>query len=149
MNKYYSAIKASVTKQKAIKQRSFYNTEKKLASWNDVCWIKSCKKTFKDLNIYFTNPYKVSKSDKATDYNKDQLLVEIAGDIAKLYAIDILSKKVEQQQNFNEDENDVRKKLQAILVEEKKFESDRIKLRKELKFYEINDDRLLVADCSS
>ncbi|MFT5295896.1 MAG: hypothetical protein ACI9YH_001912 [Colwellia sp.] len=93
MNKYYSAIKASVTKQKAIKQRSFYNAEKKLASWNDVCWIKSCKKTCKDLNIYFTNPYKVSKSDKATDYNKDQLLVEIAGDLAKLYAIDILSKK--------------------------------------------------------
>ena len=55
-------------------------------------------------------------------------------------SIDILSRKVEQQQNFNEDEDDIRTKLQTVLVEEKKFESDRRKLLKEEKFYETNDE---------
>ena len=68
--------------------------------------------------------------------------IEDSNEQESLYqgSIDILSREVEQQQNFKEDEDDVRTKLQSVLIEEKKFESDRRKLLKEEKFYESNDE---------
>ena len=68
--------------------------------------------------------------------------IEDSNESEALYenSIDILSRQVEQQQNFKEDEDDVRTKLQSVLIEEKKFESDRRKLLKEEKFYESNDE---------
>ena len=55
-------------------------------------------------------------------------------------SIDVFSRMLEQQNELKADEDDVRKKLQSVLVEEKKFESDRRKLLKEEKFYETNDE---------
>ena len=55
-------------------------------------------------------------------------------------SIDIFDRMLEKQFNLKEDEDDIRTKLQSVLVEEKKFESDRRKLLNEEKFYETNDE---------
>ena len=55
-------------------------------------------------------------------------------------SIDVFSRMLEQQNELKADEDDVRKKLQSVLIEEKRFESDRRKLLKEEKFYESNDE---------
>ena len=85
---------------------------------------------------------------KRLEENRDEQITKLKSNIEKsdeqeaIYegSIDLLTRGVEQQQNFKEDEDDVRIKLQSILVEEKKFESDRRKLLKEEKFYETNDE---------
>jgi len=85
---------------------------------------------------------------KRLEENRDEQITKLKSNIEKsdeqeaIYegSIDLLTRGVEQQQNFKEDEDDVRIKLQSVLVEEKKFESDRRKLLKEEKFYETNDE---------
>lgn len=85
---------------------------------------------------------------KRLEENRDEQITKLKSNIEKsdeeeaihMASIDVLDRIVEQHQNLKEDENDVRKKLQSVLVEEKKFESDRRKLLKEGKFYETNDE---------
>ena len=85
---------------------------------------------------------------KRLEENRDEQITKLKSNIEKsdeqeaIYegSIDILTRGVEKQQNLKEDEDDVRIKLQSVLVEEKKFESDRRKLLKEEKFYETNDE---------
>ena len=55
-------------------------------------------------------------------------------------SIDILDRKLEEQNDQKSDEDVVREKLQQILGEERQFETDRKKFLKELKFYENNDN---------
>ena len=85
---------------------------------------------------------------KRLEENRDEQITKLKSNIEKsdeqeaIYegSIDLLARGVEKQQNLKEDEDDVRIKLQSVLVEEKKFESDRRKLLKEEKFYETNDE---------
>ena len=85
---------------------------------------------------------------KRLEENRDEQITKLKSNIEKsdeqeaIYegSIDILTRGVKKQQNLKEDEDDIRTKLQSVLVEEKKFESDRRKLLKEEKFYETNDE---------
>jgi DNA repair exonuclease SbcCD ATPase subunit len=85
---------------------------------------------------------------KRLEENRDEQITKLKSNIQKsdeqeaiyMGSIDILDRMVEKQQNMKEDEDDVRIKLQSVLVEEKKFESDRRKLLREEKFYETNDE---------
>ena len=85
---------------------------------------------------------------KRLEENRDEQIVKLKSNIKKsdeqeaiyMGSIDIFDRMLEKQQNLKEDEGDVRTKLQSVLVEEKKFESDRRKLLKEEKFYETNDE---------
>jgi DNA repair exonuclease SbcCD ATPase subunit len=85
---------------------------------------------------------------KRLEENRDEQIIKLKSNIEKSdeeesvhqASIDVLGRMVEQHQNCKEDENDVRTKLQSVLVEEKKFESDRRKLLNEEKFYETNDE---------
>jgi len=85
---------------------------------------------------------------KRLEENRDEQIVKLKSNIQKsdeqesiyMGSIDVFSRMLEKQNNLKEDEDDVRKKLQSVLLEEKKFESDRRKLLKEEKFYEANDE---------
>jgi DNA repair exonuclease SbcCD ATPase subunit len=85
---------------------------------------------------------------KRLEENRDEQITKLKSNIEKsdeqeaIYegSIDAISRSVEKQQNLKEDEDDIRTKLQSVLVEEKKFESDRRQLLKEEKFYETNDE---------
>jgi DNA repair exonuclease SbcCD ATPase subunit len=85
---------------------------------------------------------------KRLEENRDEQIIKLKSNIQKsdeqeavyMGSIDVLDRMVGQQQNFKEDENDVRHSLQLMLSDERQFESDRRKLLKEEKFYETNDE---------
>ena len=92
------------------------------------------------------------KSQKETmkrlEKNRDEQIMKLKSNIDNsdkqevIYesAIDVLIRMVEKQNNRKEDEDDIRNKLQEILLEEKQFESHRQKFRKELQFYANNNE---------
>ena len=92
------------------------------------------------------------KSQKETmkrlEENRDEQIMKLKSNIDKsdkqeaIYegTIDILTRMVEKQNNLKEDEDNVRNKLQEILLEERQFESHRQKFRKELQFYANNNE---------
>jgi len=85
---------------------------------------------------------------KRLEENRDEQITKLKNDIEKsdeqeaIYegSIDILTRGIEKQNNLKDDEDDVRKKLQQTLTDERQFEVDRKKFIKELKFYENNDE---------
>ena len=85
---------------------------------------------------------------KRLEENRDEQIMKLKSNIDKsdkqeaIYegTIDILTRMVEKQNNLKEDEDNVRNKLQEILLEEKQFESHRQKFRKELRFYSNNNE---------
>ena len=85
---------------------------------------------------------------KRLEDNRDEQIMKLKYNIDKsdkqeaIYegTIDILTRMVEKQNNLKEDEDNVRNKLQEILLEEKQFESHRQKFRKELRFYSNNNE---------
>ena len=85
---------------------------------------------------------------KRLEENRDEQIIKLKSNIEKsdeqeaiyMGSIDVFDRMLEKQNNLKEDEDDVRIKLQSVLVEEKKFESDRRKLLNEEKFYETNDE---------
>ena len=85
---------------------------------------------------------------KRLEENRDEQIIKLKSNIEKsdeqeaiyMGAIDVFDRMLEKQNNLKVDEDDVRIKLQSVLVEEKKFESDRRKLLNEEKFYETNDE---------
>ena len=85
---------------------------------------------------------------KRLEKNRDEQIIKLKSNIDKsdkqeaIYegAIDVLTRMVEKQNNRKEDEDDIRNKLQEILLEERQFESHRQKFRKELQFYTNNNE---------
>ena len=85
---------------------------------------------------------------KRLEKNRDEQIMKLKSNIDNsdkqevIYegAIDVLIRMVEKQNNRKEDEDDIRNKLQEILLEEKQFESHRQKFRKELQFYANNNE---------
>ena len=85
---------------------------------------------------------------KRLEKNRDEQIMKLKSNIDNsdkqeaIYegAIDVLTRMVEKQNNRKEDEDDIRNKLQEILLEEKQFESHRQKFRKELQFYANNNE---------
>ncbi len=85
---------------------------------------------------------------KRLEENRDEQIKKFKDDIEKsdeqeaIYegSIDVFTRMLEQQNDLKSDEDEIRKKLQQHLGDERQFETDRRKLLKELKFYENNDE---------